>query len=582
MGAKANYRLNPHRPFEANGRKYVANFETSDLIEVNEIEWEILNRYGSQTQYQIVNGLKSKYRRTTILEAIERLEQNSLFVEATPDVLTQRSGDDEKPRLLVPFDFTREKFSVDHVTNLNRYQLLTHLSEFAELETLAFFKAHAAKQKAENTPDFEHIKIRQIAVEENCTLSPAWYAGTGYTGILLLSQFLSEDLSFYQIPDIPVVHYIDSSQRLQGSILDRCLTLSALQAATDSIIVKSSWMKQWLCELGIPRQNTYAIPDGIQQTTQSRDKTSAKQQTASLFDEPMFTQRPVVGLISGFEPHRGAAWLSTFAHANPHLTIFVYDEMLARYYQQPPENVVIFSANDEAARAVLPIFFQALDLVCFPAMPGTPFSVVLEAMASGVPCIAMTKYGIPPEVENAGIAVASDWDNFGNFHVPMAELSEAVNALLQPGNARTRYENVAKSFAQRFTWQETAKQLVRVFAESLQRKTEDMRTESPLFPPVFCRRYDPTTATTNAWAYRQGTSRYENLETTLAEVLSQRHTAAEVALVFQHFQENNTAPDSKTDNAGNRFPNRDTQETNPTKPEQSEKGEYPNDEQNPK
>ena len=49
--------------------------------------------------------------------------------------------------------------------------------------------------------------------------------------------------------------------------------------------------------------------------------------------------------------------------------------------------VVIFSVDDET-HSILPIFFQALDLVCFPAIPGTPLSLVLETIADGTPCIA--------------------------------------------------------------------------------------------------------------------------------------------------------------------------------------------------
>ena len=96
----------------------------------------------------------------------------------------------------------------------------------------------------------------------------------------------------------------------------------------------------------------------------------AKQHTAALFEKPMFATQPVVGLISGFEPRRGAAWISEFARANPHLAIFVYDALLEHPYRNPPENVVIFSADAEETLSVLPIFFQALDLVCFPRGAG--------------------------------------------------------------------------------------------------------------------------------------------------------------------------------------------------------------------
>ena len=63
MGLNAYYRLNRHHKFKQNDRKYVADLETNDIVEVNEVEWDILQRYGTQTQYQIVEALKEKYKR---------------------------------------------------------------------------------------------------------------------------------------------------------------------------------------------------------------------------------------------------------------------------------------------------------------------------------------------------------------------------------------------------------------------------------------------------------------------------------------------------------------------------------------
>ena len=420
---------------------------------------------------------------------------------------------------------------MDYLTNLNRYQFLTHLAEFAELETLAF-----PEEEEGAVPDLDAVRVRNIGVAKDSALMPAWYAMDGYDGILLLSQFLTDDLLYYQIPDVPIVHCIEGAQKLQHVLPKVLLTLSAFQSSKDTLVVKASWMKEWLVELGVSEESIRVIPDGIDVVAPIGDKALAKQHTAALFEKPMFTKKPVVGLISGFEPNRGAAWISAFARENPHRAIFVYDAMLAQHYRHPPENVVIFSADDEETLSVLPIFFQALDIVCFPAMPGTSLSIVLEAMAYGAPCVAMTKYEIPAEVAGAGVAVKSDWDNFGNFHVPMAELLEKVHTLLKPSIARARCEDFAKAVAQRYTWKDAAQTLVQVFSESFQRKTDDFRTESPLFPPIFCHRYDPDTGAMGSSVYRLGTNRYDRLETAVAEVLTERHTPAEVESVFKHFR----------------------------------------------
>ena len=458
MAFHTHYRLNRHHKFEQDGRKYVADLETNDIIQVNDVEWEILARYGLQSQYQIVEGLKEKYKITSIFDGIERLErlgqQGSLLSpidEATEQTTDSWEQENRKPKLLVPFHFTKEKTSLDYLTNLNRYQLLIHLAKAAALETLTFSEAGKTDLKPEDLQGLGEIQIRNIAVEESDAFSPPWYAMDGYDGILLLSQFLTDDLLYYQIPDVPIIHCIEDVQKLQGSMHETLLNICAFQNANDTLVVRSSWVKEWLMECGVPRGSVHVIPNGIN-VGEPIGKPLAKQHTAALFDKPIFSQQPIIGLISGFEPNYGARLISEFARANPHLTIFVYDPFLAEYYTNPPSNVVIFSADDDETHSILPIFFQALDLVCFPAVPGTPLSLVLEAMAYGTPCVAITKYGLPPEVEGAGAVVKSEWRGFGNFYVPMSELSNTINQWLKPSPTRTECENAAKNLAQKFTW----------------------------------------------------------------------------------------------------------------------------------
>ncbi len=569
MVSRTRYRLKQHHKFEQDDQKYVADLETGDIVKINDVEWEILSRYESQTHHQIVEALKKEYKLTAIFDGIERLErlgqQGGLL---TPTVETaEPTTPNQQPKLLVPFHFTKEKLALDYVTNLNRYQSLKHLAEFAELETLAF-----PEEEKEDIPPLDEVRVRNISGAKSGTLMSPWYAMDGYDGILLLSQFLTDDLPYYRIPDVPIVHCIEGDQRLQHILLRTLLTLCAFQRSKDTLVVKASWMKAWLAELGAPVENVRVIPDGIDIVQPTGDKVLAKQHTAAIFDKPMFVKQPVVGLISGFEPNRGAAWISEFARTNPHLAIFVYDAMLAQHYQHPPKNVIIFNADGEETRAVLPVFFQALDLVCFPAMPGTPLPIVLEAMAFGAPCVAMTKYGMPPEVIGAGVNVEADWDHFGNFRMSMVKLSETINQWLQPSDARTQCQGFAKGIAQRYTRKNAAQALIQVFEEGFQRRTDDFRTERTLFPPIFCRRYEPDTGTLRSSVYRLGTNRYDHLETALAEVLAEGHTPAEVESVFKHFQRECSIPVCEITRAGDGFPN-NNRETNPAGQEHQQKGE---------
>ncbi|MXV85410.1 glycosyltransferase family 4 protein [Candidatus Poribacteria bacterium] len=322
---------------------------------------------------------------------------------------------------------------------------------------------------------------------------------------------------------------------MQGSTLETLLNICAFQNVGDTLVVKASWVKEWLMECGVSGRNVRVIPNGIN-VGKPMCQHLAKQYAAALFEKPIFAQQPVVGLISGFEPNYAAKLISAFARANPHLSIFVYDPFLAEHYTNPPSNVVMFSVDDDETHSILPIFFQALDLVCFPAIPGTPLSLVLEAMAYGTPCIAMTQYGLPPEVAGAGAVVKSEWRGFGNFHVSMSELSQAINQWLKPSHTRTECENVAKGLAQKFTWEKVAQEIVQCFEEGHQQSANAFRRERNVSPLVFCRRYDPGSGTTESSVYRAASNRYDCLKTALIEMLAEEHTPAEIEAVFRHFQ----------------------------------------------
>ena len=543
MASKIRYRLNSHHKFEDGGNKYVADLRTGDVIQVNDVEWDILEYYGTETEYAIVEKLKKRYKVVSIFKGLQRFErlgeQGSLLHPVTE---VQRCGAaeaeamDTRLKLSVPFHFRKEKLAIDYRTRLNRYQFLTHLAKFAELETLRISEACESDPKQRVPRDYgEGIQVRHVEVETGDVLGPPWYSMDGYDGLLLLSQTLTDDLLYYQLPGVPIVHCIGDDQRSQQMLPETLLTLSILQNAKDTLVVKSSWLKAWLDRLELPVDGVRVVPDGIN-VVEPIGKALAKQHTASIFEKPMFREQPIVGLISGFQPGYGAELITAFASANPHLSIFVYDTHLAEHYTDLPENVVIFSADSEEMDSVLPIFFQALDVVCFTAIPGTPLSLVLEAMAYGTACVALTEFGLPEEVEGAGVDMQVNRDGLGRFRVPMSAFSEAVNGVLKSTCDRSGYEHVAKQLAHRFTWTGAAEQVAELFHGQRGVERDAPETTRPLFPPVFCRQYDPGTGGVTTYAYRWQVNTYDYLETALAEALSVWHTPAEVASVFSHFQ----------------------------------------------
>ena len=533
MRVQTRYRVHQHHKFENNGRKYAADLESDTIVEINAVEWQLLNWDLTETIYATVEGLKSQFKIKQIFEGIERLERLSLrgqLLSPTDQTKTPPSSE-EKLKLLVPLQFVEEKIELDTVTNENRYHLLAALSKHAKLETL--------NVTGDPSPKFggsEFVSIRDIEIiESDPQFPPPWYAMDGYDGILLFGQSLWHDILYYdQGP--PVLHFLESDRKLQDVGLEKALEHYTAQKPADLLLPKASWLVNWLSEFGIDPAGMSVISEGIN-VVESIGKELAKQHTTALTENPLFAKQPVVGIISGFEPNTAVWVVSELATSNPHLVFFVYDSILAKEYRNLPTNVVIFSADDEDTRAVLPIFFQALDIICFPAIPGTSPSLVLEAMAYGTPAVVISKYGLPPEIEGAGNLVQCPSENGNELEIPMQQLSKAINQLLKDAKRRGKYEQIAKRFATKYTWEQTAQEIVGLFRQSEVRAAAHWHPLSPtLFPPLFCRRYDPRTGTTYPNAYRQGANQFENLENALAETLSKHHMPTEVETVFKHFQ----------------------------------------------
>jgi len=498
------------------------------------VEWALLNRDLTQTLYATVEGLKSHFKTEQIFEGIERLESLSQrgYLLSAIDVVVQKDtrSQEAKLKLLVPFQFALEKNELDAITNENRYHLLTALSKYAELETI--------NVTGEEPPEMlNFVSVRTIKKEKGNERSfpLTWYAGEGYDGILLLSQLLWYDTLCYP-QEVPILYCVESDRSLRDLVLQKVLEHSTAQKPTDLLLPKASWLTDWLSEFGVDSARMHTISEGIN-VVEPIGKALAKQHTAALTENPLFAQQPVVGIISGFEPNTGVRVISELATSNPHLAFFVYDSLLAERYRNPPSNVILFSADEEDTRAVLSIFFQALDIVCFPAVPGASPSLVLEAMAYGTPAVVISQYGLPPEIEGAGVLVQCPSGIGNDFEVPIPQLSKTVNQLLKDTKRRGKYEQITKGFATKYTWEHTAQEIVRLFKQGTARASARYQPSVPtLFPPIFCRYYDPRTGTTYSSAYRQETKRFERLENALAEVLSTHHTPAEVDAVFKHFQ----------------------------------------------
>jgi glycosyltransferase involved in cell wall biosynthesis len=133
----------------------------------------------------------------------------------------------------------------------------------------------------------------------------------------------------------------------------------------------------------------------------------------------------------------------------------------------PPEEILRFFGKDLAARVAvqptvpaerMPKLFAEHDIFVFPSlMEGLP-SVLLEAMASGMPVITTETCGMPDVVEN----------NLNGLLIPPADadaLEQAILCLANSEELRRRLGERARECMQRYTWERAGKQLEGLFRQ---------------------------------------------------------------------------------------------------------------------
>ena len=140
----------------------------------------------------------------------------------------------------------------------------------------------------------------------------------------------------------------------------------------------------------------------------------------------------------------------------------------------PPEAILTFFGDGVApritVRAVVPAecmpqLYAEHDVFIFPSlMEGLP-SVILEAMASGMPLITTETCGMPDVVQN----------DFNGLLIPPADaaaLEGAIARLAESAELRRKLGEAARECMQRYTWERAAKQLEALFHHILRLESE--------------------------------------------------------------------------------------------------------------
>lgn len=489
---------------------------------LHEVE-TVLMRLCGDKEYRIFEGL----------EHLEKFDEMGLiFADKMVDAST---GEDKRLRIYIPYSFSRYSSTMGVTDNLNNYCLLTSLSKHADI--------YVGCPKKEDIPEIDQMGIHVAPLEIGRAYSPVKYVVDECDGILLLSQHVSEDLVFFRCDNVPVINRIYSGNKDKDAINSLTFSSHAALRSFDSLSFDASWMKSFFSEL-ITFHSTYlgfhVIPNGVDlENFKPMDKTLAKNRVAEAFDNADIMKKPFVGWISGFQPEKEAEILLRLADSNPQIIFILIESTLDDYSWNPPSNIVLFNIRDIQDKRATLFIFNAFDLFCFPAIPGTCSSMVIETMACGIPPIVIGFDNLPDEIGDAGILARMKRSGFDNVIVPIEKLSEKINFLLKDESERIRLGEKAVEKASLFTWENVSKEIVNLFRELNRRKIrsqENRRRNS--FPVLFSHHYDKAQGTVESQALLMPSFSKQSVEEGLVLSLLEEHSMAEVETVLMHIFNN--------------------------------------------
>ena len=158
-----------------------------------------------------------------------------------------------------------------------------------------------------------------------------------------------------------------------------------------------------------------------------------------------------------------------------------------------PQNLIYAGPQK---RSVLPLFFNAFDVYCYPSVVGEEVfsNAILEAMACRVPVVAGRISGLPEAVQDGGVLV--DCETFSHEigsiagYISVDALEEAIRGIICDDAKREELAEKAFRRAQQLDWSTTAAEFI-LLIRSLQQQRRIVMSQQCRTPSVIFSNYYP-------------------------------------------------------------------------------------------
>ena len=459
--------------FEEEGVPYAADLEKARVVELSAAMVDILKLAETQTDAEIVETLSASYEEDDISEAFERfaeLEKEGLLFNRGEDLERSLATESKWRKLLVviPGIDVDSFFDIETLsagTNMALSHMIRHLTKYADLH----FTGSRNRKIADGVYEVD------IGVEDLIRLRSK--IGETYYGILTLHQEQEQWLlPLYRYPEFPPILVQNHAPRGHGGqAINSMLRHYAAMRDYDGFTAPSDYVRDFYSEYVWDPSFFNTLPNGVDSTLfKPMEKMVAKREIAEEVGDDRIEMVPTVGYLSRVQSEKGASVYLKLAELNSHLIFLIAGPNMGRYASRKlPDNLVYIGFHP---RERLPLIYNAFDVYCFMSMSGeeTFGLTVLEAMACGVPPVVPNFDGVPSVVGDAGLV--ADAENFSHdvatlvsYPCPM-DFSEKINTLLNNTEMWQTFSQKARQRAVSFTWDKTARRIVRLFEGLHQKK----------------------------------------------------------------------------------------------------------------
>lgn len=533
--------------FKKDGIWYVANLQAGELFQIDAITAEILEVCGTSDNADILEKLGNRYPEGEIFESLNTLggDIETLLFEPERELIFTPPSAKGRLKIFIPHSFMNYKEILSPNTSVEIYNLLAALTKYTEVfleidneptvlaqrEHLMDLGIQLVSDLFESKDQAMHASNRFIVDDCDCILS--------------LSPHPYAELNYFRHNTIPVVSRIYSNRTLREATFNRILSHQAVQRNFDRICPDSPWIENELAlSQSFPREALDVIPNGVDiQVYSPKDRQETREAVASIVEDPSIMDAPIVGILNGFQPQNSIKMIEELAHLHKEVVFIVLDSILARQkYQQHP-NVFYIDLQQPEDTVALPWIYNACELMIFPTVIGTSFSMVLEALACGVPGLALNSTELPEDLAACLMSVPITQEEFtGKFIISTASISEQINTIIGSREKRETLSAQSQQVAENYSWDRTAQRFVALFSELNKKKTENAASKYP--DVVFAPYYEKGNNAVKTGAVQLDGFIKQHLEEGVAQTLLTNHTPEEVRMVLQYLLQDADKADS--------------------------------------